>query len=248
MAAARRAVAAADEGGGARTFPGRWNWQGVKVEDLRYGENPHQAAAFYRDEPPVAGAIAAFRQLQGKELSYNNIADSDAAWECARSPGDPACVIVKHANPCGVALGGELIDAYRKAFAGFDPRKVARFTSAAARRLMKDEGIVRNRLKIQSAITNAQAFLAVQKEFGTFDAYVWRFVGGAPKQNARKSLRKIPPRTPESDALSRDLKQRGFRFVGSTICYAFMQGCGLVNDHVTGCFRHAELGGKRRAR
>jgi len=110
-------LTARDEGGGARTFPGRWNWQGVKVEDLRYGENPHQAAAFYRDEPPVAGAIAAFRQLQGKELSYNNIADSDAAWECARSLGDPACVIVKHANPCGVALGGELIDAYRKAFA-----------------------------------------------------------------------------------------------------------------------------------
>ena len=110
-------LTARDESGVARTFPERWNWQGNKVEDLRYGENPHQAAAFYRDEPPVPGTIAAFQQLQGKELSYNNIADSDAAWECVQGFGDPACVIVKHANPCGVALSHDLIDAYRKAFA-----------------------------------------------------------------------------------------------------------------------------------
>ncbi len=110
-------LTARDENGLARTFPDRWNWQGAKVEDLRYGENPHQAAAFYRDQPPIPGTIATFQQLQGKELSYNNIADSDAAWECVQGFTDPACVIVKHANPCGVALSDELIDAYRKAFA-----------------------------------------------------------------------------------------------------------------------------------
>jgi phosphoribosylaminoimidazolecarboxamide formyltransferase/IMP cyclohydrolase len=110
-------LTARDENGVARAFPDRWNWQGAKVEDLRYGENPHQAAAFYCDQPPVPGAIATFQQLQGKELSYNNIADSDAAWECVQGFTDPACVIVKHANPCGVALSDELIDAYRKAFA-----------------------------------------------------------------------------------------------------------------------------------
>jgi DNA-3-methyladenine glycosylase I len=111
--------------------------------------------------------------------------------------------------------------AYRKAFAGFNPRKVARFSAADARRLMKDEGIVRNRLKIQSAITNARAFLAVQKEFGSFDAYVWRFGGGKP----------------QSEALSKDLLKRGFKFVGSTICYAYMQAVGMVNDHAKDCFR-----------
>ena len=110
-------LTARDENGVARAFPDRWNWQGAKVEDLRYGENPHQAAAFYRDDPPVPGGIATFQQLQGKELSYNNIADSDAAWECVQGFTDPACVIAKHANPCGVALSDELTDAYRKAFA-----------------------------------------------------------------------------------------------------------------------------------
>jgi phosphoribosylaminoimidazolecarboxamide formyltransferase / IMP cyclohydrolase len=110
-------LTARDENGAAVTFPGRWNWQGVKVEDLRYGENPHQAAAFYRDDPLVPNSIAASRQLQGKELSFNNIADSDAAWACVQSFSDAACVIVKHANPCGVALADALIDAYRKAFA-----------------------------------------------------------------------------------------------------------------------------------
>jgi DNA-3-methyladenine glycosylase I len=125
-------------------------------------------------------------------------------------------------------------DAYRKAFAGFDPRKVARFTTADAHRLMKDEGIVRNRLKIQSATTNARAFLAVQKEFGSFNAYVWRFVGGKPIV-----LRggKVPVTTAESDALSKDLLKRGFKFVGSTICYAYMQAVGMVNDHARDCFR-----------
>ncbi len=110
-------LTARDEHGVRRAFPERWNWQGVKIEDLRYGENPHQAAAFYRDDPPVAGAIATFRQLQGKELSYNNIADADAAWECVKTFGEAACVIVKHANPCGVAIADAPVEAYRRAFA-----------------------------------------------------------------------------------------------------------------------------------
>jgi DNA-3-methyladenine glycosylase I len=129
---------------------------------------------------------------------------------------------------------------YRRAFAGFDPRKVARFSASRKRLLLKDEGIVRNRLKIDSTVTNARAFLAVQKAYGSFDGYVWTFVGGKPLQNRRKG-RDIPARTPQSDALSKDLKKRGFRFVGSTICYAFMQATGMVNDHLTSCFRHCEL-------
>jgi len=129
---------------------------------------------------------------------------------------------------------------YRRAFAGFDPRKVARFDASRKRKLMKDDGIVRNRLKIESTVSNARAFLAVQKEFGSFDRYLWQFVGGEPIRNSRKG-KDIPARTPESDALSKDLQRRGFRFVGTTICYAFMEAAGLVNDHVVGCFRFAEL-------
>jgi DNA-3-methyladenine glycosylase I len=129
---------------------------------------------------------------------------------------------------------------YRLAFADFDPKKVARFTPEQKRKLMRNEGIVRNRLKIDSTVTNARAFLAVQKEFGSFDRYVWGFVGGKPRQNARKG-RDIPASSAESDALSKDLKRRGFRFVGSTICYAFMQAVGMVNDHLTSCYRHREL-------
>jgi len=131
-------------------------------------------------------------------------------------------------------------DNYRRAFAGFDPKKVARFTAQQKNKLMQDEGIVRNRLKIESTVSNARAFLAVQKEFGSFDRYVWTFVGGKPLQNARKG-KDIPARTAESDALSKDLKRRGFRFVGSTICYAFMQAVGMVNDHLTSCYRHRQL-------
>jgi DNA-3-methyladenine glycosylase I len=129
---------------------------------------------------------------------------------------------------------------YRRAFARFDPKKVARFTSEQKRTLMRNEGIVRNRLKIDSTVSNARAFLAVQKEFGSFDRYVWGFVGGKPRQNSRKG-RDIPARSAESDALSEDLKRRGFRFVGSTICYAFMQAVGMVNDHLTRCYRHRQL-------
>ena len=129
-------------------------------------------------------------------------------------------------------------DAYRAAFAGFDPARVAKFTPARTERLLRDPGIVRNRLKIASTITNAKAFLRVQREFGSFDAYVWQFVGGSPQVNRRRTLGEIPPRTPESDALSRDLLRRDFKFVGSTICYAFMQAVGLVNDHTIDCFRY----------
>ncbi|MBX3193323.1 MAG: DNA-3-methyladenine glycosylase I [Labilithrix sp.] len=130
-------------------------------------------------------------------------------------------------------------DTYRRAFAGFDPKKVARFDAKKQAALMKDEGIVRNRLKIASTVTNARAFLDVQKEHGSFDAYIWSFVGGRPLKSRRRALREVPARTAESDAMSKDLKKRGFRFVGSTICYAFMQACGLVDDHVATCFRAA---------
>ena len=130
-----------------------------------------------------------------------------------------------------------------KTFAEFDPVRVARFTPARVERLMQDAGIVRNRQKIESTRTNARAFLAVQAEHGSFDRYVWGFVDGAPLQNARKAVGDVPPRTPESDALSKDLQRRGFRFVGSTICHAFMQAVGLVNDHVVTCFRYPELAG-----
>ena len=137
-------------------------------------------------------------------------------------------------------------EAYRKAFAGFDPPKVARFGARETSRLLADAGIIRNRLKIGSAIKNARAFLKVQQEFGTFDAYIWRFVGGEPKRNRWRSMRQIPARTRESDALSKDLKQRGFTFVGSTIMYAHMQAAGLVNDHIVRCWRWKELDGGRK--
>jgi DNA-3-methyladenine glycosylase I len=130
---------------------------------------------------------------------------------------------------------------YRRAFAGFDPRKVSRFSPPKVKQLMGDEGIVRNRLKIESTVTNARAFLAVQKEFGSFDRYVWAFVGGKPLSGARRTSNDIPARSAESDGLSKDLQRRGFGFVGSTICYAFMQATGLVNDHLTRCFRYREL-------
>jgi len=130
---------------------------------------------------------------------------------------------------------------YRRSFANFDPAAVARFSPSKIERLLQDPGLVRNRLKIESAVSNARALLQVQREFGSFDAYVWRFVGGEPKQNGWRVFRQVPATTSESDALSKDLKRRGFRFVGSTICYAFMQAVGMVNDHLTTCFRYPEL-------
>jgi DNA-3-methyladenine glycosylase I len=130
---------------------------------------------------------------------------------------------------------------YRRLFAGFDPARVARFTPARVERLLADPGIVRNRLKVEGTVRNARAFLAVQREFGSFDAYVWRFVDGRPLQSRWRTLGEVPARTAVSDALSKDLKRRGFTFVGSTIMYAFMQATGLVNDHLAGCFRRREL-------
>jgi len=133
---------------------------------------------------------------------------------------------------------------YRVAFAGFDPKMVARFDQRKATALLRNQGIVRNRLKINSAIANARAFLQVQKEFGSFDRYIWQFVGGKPKVNAWKSGQRLPASTAESDAMSKDLKKRGFNFVGSTICYAFMQATGMVNDHIVECFRYSALAGR----
>ena len=134
---------------------------------------------------------------------------------------------------------------YRKAFDGFRSEKIARYGKRDVQRLLQNEGIVRNRLKIAAAIENAKSFLAVKKEFGSFDAYLWSVVGGNPIQNRWRTLADVPARTGESDAMSRDLLRRGFKFIGSTICYAFMQATGMVNDHLVTCARHAELGGSR---
>jgi DNA-3-methyladenine glycosylase I len=131
---------------------------------------------------------------------------------------------------------------FRKAFDDFDYKKIARYTTKKIEKLQNDAGIVRNRLKISAAVGNAKAFLHVQKEFGSFDRYIWGFTGGRTVNHKRKTIRDIPPTSPESDAMSKDLKKRGFRFVGSTICYAFMQAAGMVNDHTVDCFRHKEVG------
>ncbi len=139
-------------------------------------------------------------------------------------------------------------EGYRQAFAGFDPERVARFTPARVERLLGNPAIVRNRLKVESTVGNARAFLRLQREFGSFDAYLWAFVGGAPRVNRWRTLRQVPARTPESDSLSRGLSSRGFRFVGTTICYALMQAVGMVNDHTIDCFRHTHAGAQRDAR
>ena len=127
---------------------------------------------------------------------------------------------------------------YRSAFNGFDPQRIARYSQGRIDTLLRNPGIIRNRLKIASAVQNARAFLGVQKEFGSFDSYVWQFVGGKPLRKARRSLRDLPALTAESDSMSKDLRKRGFRFVGSTICYAFMQASGMVDDHIVGCHKH----------
>jgi DNA-3-methyladenine glycosylase I len=132
-------------------------------------------------------------------------------------------------------------DNYRRAFDRFDPKRVARYDRRKIARLLRDPGIVRNQLKIASAVANAKAFLEVQREFGSFDRYLWRFVDGKPRQPSLKSFQQVPARTADSDAISKDLKQRGFNFVGSTICYAFMQAVGMVNDHMVDCFRYQML-------
>ncbi|HEY1372975.1 MAG TPA: DNA-3-methyladenine glycosylase I [Candidatus Binatia bacterium] len=130
---------------------------------------------------------------------------------------------------------------YRRAFDGFDAAKIARYDAGKIKKLLADVGIIRNRLKVAAAVTNARAFLAVQKEFGTFDRFIWQFTGGKTKRNRFRAPKDIPARTPESDAMSRELKRRGFTFVGSTICYAHMQATGMVNDHLAGCFRRDEI-------
>ncbi len=127
---------------------------------------------------------------------------------------------------------------YRKAFNGFNPKTISRYDRRKVSELMKNEGIVRNRLKIESTVSNARAFLEIQKEFRSFDKYIWQFVGGRPKRNSWRNMKQLPPRTVDSDAMSKDLRKRGFRFVGSTICYAFMQACGQVDDHLVTCFRY----------
>jgi DNA-3-methyladenine glycosylase I len=132
-------------------------------------------------------------------------------------------------------------DHYRKAYDNFEPAKVAKYNEAKQKKLLLNPGIVRNRLKVKASVTNAKAFLKVQKEFGSFDNYIWGFVGNKPLKNSWKSVNQIPATTKESDAMSKDLKKRGFKFVGPTICYAFMQATGLVNDHTTDCFRYREL-------
>lgn len=132
-------------------------------------------------------------------------------------------------------------EGYRKAFAGFDPRKVARFTEAKVEKLLEDSGIIRNRLKVTAAVNNAKRFLEVQKEFGTFDNYIWSFVGGKPIVNRWKKRTEVPATSSESDALSKDLIKRGFKFVGSTVIYAHMQACGLINDHLVSCWRYKEV-------
>jgi DNA-3-methyladenine glycosylase I len=137
-------------------------------------------------------------------------------------------------------------EGYRKAFDNFDADKISRYTDKKVVRLLADPGIVRNRLKIQAAITNARAFLAVRKEFGSFERYLWQFVGGKQIRNARRKMSDIPTHTPESDAMSKDLKKRGFKFVGTTICYAFMQATGMVNDHLVDCLRHGSTGRRSR--
>jgi len=133
-------------------------------------------------------------------------------------------------------------DSYREAFDNFDPAVVSRYDANKVAELLANPGIVRNRLKVNSATKNAQAFLAIQREFGTFDAFIWQLAGNVPRRNTWRALSEIPPKTPESDAMSKELKRRGFNFVGSTICYAFMQSTGMVNDHVVSCFRYRQVG------
>jgi DNA-3-methyladenine glycosylase I len=132
-------------------------------------------------------------------------------------------------------------EGFRRAFHDFDPARIARYTARDVKRLLADPGIVRNRLKIDATITNARRFLEVQQEFGSFDRYIWQFVGGKPLKNTRRTMAQIPAKTKASDAMSKDLQRRGFRFVGSTICYAYMQAAGMVNDHTTDCFRYREV-------
>jgi DNA-3-methyladenine glycosylase I len=194
---------------------------------------PAPASPAGRRRCPWCGSTALYRRYHDREWGVP--VHSDRRWfeflllEGAQAGLSWRTILEKRAG-------------YRRAFANFDPRKVARFDARKVRALLADASIVRNRLKIGAAIANARAFLEVQREFGSFDRFIWDFTGGRVKRNAWRSMSELPARTPESDAMSRELRRRGFKFVGSTICYAMMQATGMVNDHLVGCYRHREVG------
>jgi DNA-3-methyladenine glycosylase I len=197
-------------------------------------------------DPPSPASNAATRQRCSWPKSALDIAYHDAEWGV---PVHDDRLLFEFLTLEGAQAGlswSTILkkrESYRRAFDGFDAERVARFTPKRVDGLLADPGIVRHRGKIESTISNAKAFRDIQREFGSFDRYVWEFVGGKPRVNTWRTLREIPPRTSESDALSKDLKRRGFRFVGSTICYAFMQAVGMVNDHTVECFRYGEIDG-----
>jgi DNA-3-methyladenine glycosylase I len=176
-----------------------------------------------------SGAYRAYHDLEwGAPVHDDRVLFEFLILECAQAGLSWSTILSKR-------------ESYRAAFDRFDAKKVSKFDTARVEALLQNPGIVRNRLKVQSAVTNAKAFLETQREFGSFDAYVWQFVAGRPIQNCWESMAEVPAKTAESDAMSDDLKKRGFKFVGSTICYAFMQATGLVNDHLVTCFRHREV-------
>jgi len=187
----------------------------------------------------------ASRQRCGWATTELGIAYHDAEWGVPRHD-DRVLFEFLILEGAQAGLSWETIlrkrDSYRAAFDHFDPARVARYDARRQAKLLTNDGIIRNRLKIASAVTNAKAFLAVQKEFGSFDRYLWQFVGGEPIVNTFKSIKEVPARTKESDAMSKDLQKRGFKFVGSTICYAMMQTVGMVNDHEVSCFRYRQIG------
>src|SRR5881296_3031770 len=184
----------------------------------------------------MVSAVLGFHE--GPRMKKTERAGQAGLKRCAWALGDPV-LLEYHDTEWGVPEHDVLKkrENYRRAFDGFDPQRIAQYDSKKVRSLLADAGIIRNRAKIAAAIGNANAFLAVQREFGSFDAYIWQFAGDAPKKSRRRTLRQIPARTKESDRMSEALKSRGFKFVGSTICYAYMQAVGMVNDHLTYCFR-----------
>ena len=201
---------------------------------------------FFARLKPMAKALTRCRWAEGVSLEYIRYHDEEWGVPVHDDRTQFEFLILEGAQ-AGLSWSTILNkrDGYRKAFAGFEPEKVARFTKKRVEKLLQDPSIVRNRLKVESAVTNAKAFLAVQEEFGSFCDYIWGFVDGSPIQNRFRKDGDVPATSPESDALSKDLKKRGFKFVGSTIVYAHMQATGLVNDHVTGCFRYKTCAGMK---
>ena len=248
-----------------------WHWvvfwrgpRGPVVLDSKPALRRHVRTDFGRMRPKWCIPIDPREKVEGKPLTRHLRSISDDRARCSWA-GEKQHMVRYHDVEWGVPVHDDrkhfemlLLEGaqagltwetillrrggYRRAFAAFDPKKVARFTAKKKATLLKNSGIIRNRLKIDSAVTNAQAFLAIQKEFGSFDRYLWQFVGGKPKVNRRRTMAEVPATTPESDALSKDLKKRGFRFVGSTIIYAYMQAVGLVNDHTIDCFMKSHRG------